>query len=173
MRYYVLSDDGQKYGPADVATLNGWIAENRLMPHQMLEEEASGARFAARAVTGLNFPTQPAAAGTPTGGPGYSGYYRGDAASADDGSRDLQVAWILFGVSFLACCVANFGGFIIPGVGVYYANQARKKGHPKATAPFVLNLIWVVSLVILMILSVALQGMIRSGQIPIPGRTVR
>lgn len=170
MRYYVLSDDGQKYGPADVATLNGWIAENRLLPHQMLEEEASGARFAARAVPGLNFPTAPADSATPAGGPAYSGYYRGD-TSADDGSRDLQVAWILFGVSFLACCATSFGGFLVPGVGVYFANQARKKGHPKATTPFVLNMIWLVSLVLLFVLSIALRGMIQSGQIKIPGRT--
>ena len=30
MRYFVIGDDGLKYGPAEVATLNGWIAEGRL-----------------------------------------------------------------------------------------------------------------------------------------------
>jgi hypothetical protein len=59
MRYFVVADDGTKYGPADVETLQGWISEGRLLPTTLLEDEGSGARIAASAVQGLNFPAAP------------------------------------------------------------------------------------------------------------------
>ena len=102
MRYFVIGDDGQKYGPADVATLNDWISQQRLLPTQQLEEEASGTRMAASSVPGLNFPLQSApgqqAGGyAPPGGSPYAGgqplqgnYYR-PGAFADDGSKDVFV----------------------------------------------------------------------------------
>ena len=58
MRYFVIGDDGQKYGPADLDLLNSWITEGRLLPTQQLEDESSGLRLAAGAVQGLNFPLQ-------------------------------------------------------------------------------------------------------------------
>lgn len=62
MRYYVLATDGQKYGPADVPTLQEWANERRLLPDTMLEAEGSGAQIAAGAVPGLTFaaPAEPA-----------------------------------------------------------------------------------------------------------------
>jgi len=68
MRYFVIGDDGQKYGPADVATLNSWITEGRLLATTLLENEATGERVAAQALPGLAF----AAVGIPT--PASSGY---------------------------------------------------------------------------------------------------
>jgi hypothetical protein len=62
MRYFVIGDDGQKYGPADVATLNSWITEGRLLATTLLENEATGERVAAQATPGLAF----AAVGIPT-----------------------------------------------------------------------------------------------------------
>lgn len=56
MRYYVVHE-GQKYGPADIGTLNEWIGEQRILPHTMLEDEASGLMVAASTVPGLVFPT--------------------------------------------------------------------------------------------------------------------
>jgi hypothetical protein len=56
-QYFVLADDGTKYGPADIANLNQWIADGRLLPTTLLEQEGSGITFRASAVTGLNFPT--------------------------------------------------------------------------------------------------------------------
>lgn len=55
MGYYVLGDQGQKYGPADVATLNNWAAEGRLLPSTMLEDETSGQQVAASSVAGVTF----------------------------------------------------------------------------------------------------------------------
>jgi hypothetical protein len=170
VRYYVLSDDGQKYGPADVPTLNQWIAENRLLPTQMLEEEASGARFAARAVPGLNFP-MPADNPAPTG-PAYSGYYRGPqgaggAVGGDDGSREITPAWILFAVGvFSGCCLFAFGGFLVPGAGVYFALKAKQKGHPQGGLVFGLNLAVLIVSVLLFILRMVGLALVSNGALP-------
>lgn len=56
MQYYVIAPDGQKYGPADVATLNQWAAEARLTPETQLEDTTTGARMSASAVPGITFP---------------------------------------------------------------------------------------------------------------------
>jgi hypothetical protein len=53
--YFVLGEGGQKYGPADLATLNQWIGEGRLLPNTMLEDASSGVRSTAGAISGLNF----------------------------------------------------------------------------------------------------------------------
>lgn len=55
MPYFVLAADNQKYGPADIATLNEWIQENRIGPETVLEDEASGNREPAKMIQGLNF----------------------------------------------------------------------------------------------------------------------
>lgn len=154
MRYYVVTDDGQKFGPADVQTLNQWIAESRLLPTQMLEEEASGARFAARAVPGLNFPvpvtqTQApgpgvgpgAGPGAAPGSPGYQGYYRPPGGTTgDDGSRDITPAWVLFGVGLVGCCIVPYVSLILAGVGIFFGNRAKSKGHPQGAVAFGLNI---------------------------------
>jgi hypothetical protein len=177
VRYFVLADDGQKYGPADVSTLNSWISDNRLLPHQMLEEEASGARIAASAVPGLNFPATVSAptagpAGAATGGPGYSGYYRGPdgaAGGGEDSSKDITIAWILFGVGIIGCCLSTYGGFLVPGAGVYFANRARQKGHPQGGLVFGLTIGLTVISVIIFILGMVGLALMKSGQFPMPG----
>lgn len=176
MRYYVLADDGNRYGPADLATLNQWIVDHRLLPHQMLEEEASGARIAAQAVPGLNFPVAASAPGSTPGGPtgpAYSGYYRGAAggSGADDGSRDITAAWVLFGVGIFGCCFARFGGFLIPAAGIYFAAQARKKGHPQGNLLFGLNIGMTTISVLLLVVGLVFSSLIQSGAIPIPQNT--
>jgi len=57
-RYFVLADDGTKYGPADVATLNQWISDGRVHHQTLLEQEGSGITFRAAAVAGLIFPAE-------------------------------------------------------------------------------------------------------------------
>lgn len=56
MRYFVIGPNGQKYGPADVPTLNQWSVEGRLFPQTMLEAEGSGAQVFASSVAGIQFP---------------------------------------------------------------------------------------------------------------------
>ncbi|MHB8637365.1 MAG: hypothetical protein ACYC96_12925 [Fimbriimonadaceae bacterium] len=59
MGYFVVHPGGQQYGPADVATLNQWAAEGRLIPDTALIDAATGAHVFARDVPGLFFPMSP------------------------------------------------------------------------------------------------------------------
>lgn len=52
---------GQKYGPADVPTLNAWIAEGRMNAQSTLEDAETGERIVAHMVQGLSVgPAAPA-----------------------------------------------------------------------------------------------------------------
>ncbi|MDR3691771.1 MAG: hypothetical protein P4L46_20495 [Fimbriimonas sp.] len=143
MRYYVIGEDGQKYGPADVATLNSWITEGRLLPTQQLEDETSGLRLAAGAVQGLNFPLQGAArvnAPTPpTGNPYEGAYTRPQMGSASMyGQKELTTSWVLFGIGFVCC------GVILWPIGISYAIKAEQAGNPGAQAAKIANIIMTV-----------------------------
>jgi hypothetical protein len=161
--YSVIATDGNKYGPADVATLNQWIGEGRLMPNQMLEEETSGARVAASAVSGLNFPMQNAQPGPEGFQPGqpYQNYYaRPGVPMGDDGSKDVQQAWIWAVVSFFCCAP------ITAWLAINAAKRAQEKGNPGANAPRVVAIIALVVWVILLVVRVASIGSaVNSGQI--------
>lgn len=54
--YFVLDQQGNKYGPATVSQLNEWAREDRVLPSTMLEHAVSGERIAASAVSGISFP---------------------------------------------------------------------------------------------------------------------
>ena len=157
MRYFVIGDDGQKYGPADLATLNSWITEGRLLPTQQLEDEASGMRLAAGAVQGLNFPVQSAAAQAvatqpgPTAGP-YAGaqpYQQGypRAGYGDDGSEDVKKAWIYAIIGFFCCIFLQIPALI-------FAGKAASKGNTKATAPKIFSIVVIVLQILYMGFSV-------------------
>ncbi|CAN5556038.1 hypothetical protein BH11ARM2_BH11ARM2_38280 [soil metagenome] len=99
VRYFVLSDDGNKYGPADVAALAQWVREGRLLSHQFLEEEGTGRRVKATEVPGLVF----GAGAAP--GEAAVGYPR---PTYQDASAETRNAWIA-GVAGLCCCPFIFG----------------------------------------------------------------
>lgn len=123
MRYFVIGANGELYGPADIPTLNQWIAEGRLTPTSMIQEEFGGARFAASMLTELNF---------------NASYPRGAAASgAEPGDQEFKIAWIMSIVGFLCCT------YLTP-VGLIYAIIAKRKGHSKATGAVVFSAIIVV-----------------------------
>ena len=124
MRYFVIGDDGQKYGPADVLTLQAWVGEGRLLPNQQVEEEGSGIRMAAAAVNGLNFPDlAPPEPRMATPGPAYRGpaggaplppagspYEQPPTAryTGDNGANDVTLAWVFAILGLLLCCVFDF-----------------------------------------------------------------
>jgi uncharacterized membrane protein len=56
MQYFVISANGQKFGPADLYTLAGWVKEGRILPNTMMEEVGSGRQVMANQVAGLGFP---------------------------------------------------------------------------------------------------------------------
>jgi len=146
VRYFVIGDDGQKYGPADLATLNSWIGEQRLLPTQQLEEETSGVRMAASAVQGLNFPLQNTTQFA-SGQPYQQHYNRPGAVYGDDGSKDVKNAWI-YAILGLFCCLFLY----IPGI--LAANKAIEKGNPGGVAARNANFVCIALTIILGVIRV-------------------
>ena len=127
MGYFVIGENGELYGPADITTLNEWIAQGRIAPTTMIQEELGGARFAASLLKDLNF------------GENYPQTY--SAQATDRGDSEFKIAWIM-GVLGLFCC--SFCG----PIGIFYAFSAKKKGHAQATAALVFcSLITLISIV--------------------------
>lgn len=114
MRYFVIGEDGELYGPANVATLNEWIIQGRLSPTSMIQEEFGGARFAASLLEGLIF----------------SQNYTPPAKPQPPGDVEFRVSWIMGILGFL--CFPLFGI-----VGIAFAISARKKGHPHSLAAII------------------------------------
>lgn len=133
MNYFVIANDGQKYGPADIATLNQWAQEGRVLPTQMLEDAATGTQTMASQVPGLIFPaaaSQPNFQNPNQHNP-YQQYPRNNIGSMGDGSDEIKKAWI-FGSIGLFCCPIVFSVY-----GIVNAVQAQKKGHPQGTAALI------------------------------------
>ena len=125
MRYFVFGNNGEIYGPADIPTLNQWIAEGRLTPTSMIQEEFGGARFAASMLRELAFAR-----------PGETAYPRNPYAQPnyDRGAQDVKMAWILGAVGLVCCALAS-------PFGIYYAAVGKKKGHPSAIGAMVFCII--------------------------------
>lgn len=149
VRYFVYAPNGQRYGPADLATLQQWVAEGRVLPNSLVEDEFGGPQMAASTVPGLIFPTTYA---QPQAGPGYSqgpgspyaenpynqpqqqsNYYRPPASSYTN-AGDVNNAWICAVVGLLCCGPVSI-------VGIVLANRAKQAGNPNAQAPFILSII--------------------------------
>jgi hypothetical protein len=137
MNYFVIAQDGQKYGPADISTLNQWVIDARIIPTTMLEDAASGQRVQADQLPGLTFSSNPQ--------PGYSqpnnsyaqyprgGGYGPITPRVDDGSKEFQLSWIFSIVGFLAGPCLCFGSMAFSIVAIVLGAQANKKGHPKGS----------------------------------------
>jgi hypothetical protein len=161
MPYFVVADDGAKYGPADLETLNSWIKESRLLAATLLEDDTSGARIAAGSVPGLNFPSARATEGAappvgvysnpnanrPAPHNPYSANFANQApVDSEAGKTENLIAWILGGVGLVFCGL----GWLLGGIGAVLGYQAKSKGHPGGNASFIFNIVVVVvSLVVI------------------------
>jgi TM2 domain-containing membrane protein YozV len=56
MDYFVLGNNGEKYGPADIVTLNVWISEGRINQSSQLINVQTGVTIVAGQAPGLMFP---------------------------------------------------------------------------------------------------------------------
>jgi hypothetical protein len=152
MQYYVLAQDGSRYGPADVPELSRWAGEGRLIPGSRLEEAGTGRQLLAHEIPGIVFPaagmSQPPMGPMSAGGAQMPGYYRPQAGAYNpQSSNQLTGAWILGSVAlaslFFFCCCALFtlGGVGCAIGGMVTANNAKKQGNPNAQAAWVFNLV--------------------------------
>ncbi len=147
MRYFVIAPDGKKYGPADVTTLQQWLAEGRLNHDTWLEEEPSGQRVQAKYV--LQAAQQPQQGAQNFGQPGATPYSQppstgspypraGAYPAGDDGSKQVTWGWVCAVLS-LCCCPIAFGI-----AAIVLANQAKQKGHPGANTLMIFAIIFLV-----------------------------
>ncbi|HWD41875.1 MAG TPA: hypothetical protein VG944_23750 [Fimbriimonas sp.] len=134
MLYYVISTDGNRYGPGDLETLNVWIEEGRIARNTILVEESTGIEVTAGNLGGLTFPSPSPLAPEPQ----TASYTRpSQSAQNGDGTAEMTVSWILGVIGFLMCpCL----GIVIGMIGMSFANRARSKGAEAAAWPLGLNI---------------------------------
>lgn len=119
----MIAPDGQKYGPADVQTLNHWAQEGRVLTTSMLEDAMTGARIPATSVSGITFPL------AQTSTPNYQ--YAPGQAFADNGAADIKKVWTFGALAFIPCCPVLFG-LVFGILAITFASTAQKKGNPQA-----------------------------------------
>ena len=120
MQYYVITQTGDKFGPADIHMLSIWVNEGRVLPNTMLEEATTGQRMMANQIAGIGLPAR-------------GDYYQGMQPSpqnyprivASPGDKHAATAKALGIAGFFLCTALSF-------VGIIYAAIAYKHGSPKA-----------------------------------------
>lgn len=161
----MIATDGQRYGPADIQTLQSWIQQGRILHQTVLEEEMGGARIAASAVGALQFGspnptaaplTQSYTSQSSPYGTGYqppsapqqpdpyqqnpyaSNYYRPSNHNSYISDPNIQQKMNNAWIGFalgLVCC-APFAIW-----GLICAIEAKKASHPQAQAAFICNIV--------------------------------
>ena len=178
-----MTPDGQKFGPADVPTLQQWANEGRLLSTSLLEEEISGNRIQASAVPGLHIggtgaQANPYAAPTATGNPYADPSQQGQA----QGNPYAQNPYQQQGGNYYRQPGSNYQGGYDPMIqkeitnawvggaiglvccgplaiwGLTCANKAKKAGHPGAQAPYIFNIVVIVIWVIGFFIRASLLG---------------
>lgn len=164
MRYFVLDDAGNQYGPADLLTLQQWVTEGRVLAATKLKEEMSGTVVPAGEVTGLTFPSAAPTMSAPTTGavkqdysqnPYESGprpqqfaeYHRGGPVGTPVDTTPALIKSIL---ATLCCCLPLGIASIVFAVQAQSANgvqdyvkakEARDKANTFANIAIILGLI--------------------------------
>lgn len=130
-RYYVLWPDGQKFGPADVQTLQRWAVENRIGPATLLEEATSGRHIRAVDVSALQ-PVLNLPINTPYPQAGFV------PSTPSAGTTEVTIAWILGALGL--CCF----GIGLGAAGIVLAVIAMQKGQRGAVAALIFNIVVIV-----------------------------
>lgn len=126
-KYFVLWPDGQRFGPADVPTLQRWAVENRIGPGTLLEEAGTGRHIRATDLPAMHAVLAP---GSPmTSAPMYV------APKPATGTTEVVLAWV-FGALGLVCC-----GVPMAVIGIVMAAIAQSKRQSSATAALVFNIV--------------------------------
>lgn len=133
MQYWVIAPDGKKYGPADVPTLNTWVAQGRVTAQTRVQELASGDQMLASQIPGILLVPF-------SGSQNYNTNYQNvyprvpDPSYGKDWEKEILAAWLLGGVGIFCCAFAAI-------FGVIKASNAQRAGHPGAQAPLIFNIV--------------------------------
>ena len=168
--YTVVALDGQKYGPVDLATLNAWAADGRVVPTTTLES-ADGQRLQASQVPGIVFGqgSQPQQGGPMQGGPMQGGAAPGYGAPTTlspgqpgYGSPDMGASGYApyqnpgvgaYGMdngqgdvtkAWIFGAVGFFCCAFLSIAGIIYGNKAMQKGHPQGKAAMIFCIVTLV-----------------------------
>lgn len=144
LRYYVVFPDGQRFGPADLQTLQLWVAENRVGPATVLEEEGTGRSMPAYALPslGLSLSQSGPQPGPPSSQP-YAGYYRPDLYQVQQGpGLETRWAWVLGAIGLLCGQLASIGGIVLAIIGLTKRQRGATAALVFCAATFILHTVW-------------------------------
>jgi hypothetical protein len=155
VKYYVQWPNGQRFGPADLPTLQQWAAENRIDRNTILISESTGMTLTAAEAMPMVFPPTPGAPfasppsqahpGSFTSGvtpPVFNqqGYYRPHGAMGVRGAGDGEVvgAWVLAALACPCFCAGPIG-LVMNLVGIALAQSASRRGNRNGQAAMIAN----------------------------------
>lgn len=140
MSYYVIGQDGSKYGPADLDLIIQWINEGRIASNTTIEDSATGQRSRAIDMPAINtyvasapkttppptMPSQPVY--TP---PSYPGYPRANDQGMYASRQPIQIdSHLTKSIIVTLCCCQIMG--IIAIVFSVMAQSKASSGDPSA-----------------------------------------
>jgi len=149
MGYYVIAPDGNRYGPADISTLQQWVREGRIVANTTLEDELTGTKIRASLLPELShlFPS--------TGAPpidGASAPPRGAMVGGGPSSRATTA--LVLGILGVVCCqLLSIPALVIGKSEMNDVDRglAPVEGRGFAQAGYILGLVGVIFLVLLLL----------------------
>lgn len=148
MRFFVVSPDGQRYGPADLGTLGQWVREGRILPTHLLEEEGTGRRVQADQMPGLFQTTQTTYQNPPSGSPFIPTPGMSSIVPSMEEEQLVSKAYnmgyiaLALGLTVGACCMPlGLAAGVCAAVGASQAMNAKKLGSSRAQGALVLCMI--------------------------------
>ncbi|HSI73779.1 MAG TPA: hypothetical protein VK934_11450 [Fimbriimonas sp.] len=143
MRYFVIADDGSRYGPADVKLLNDWIEEGRLLPAMSLEEEGSRHMVTAASIEGLDFYILDTPREQREAPPGDVLALTFEPPTSHESEKaDMFIAWAMVVITLcLAAVKASVGilGIFTAMLGLVAAFKAKDRGYDSASVAIAFN----------------------------------
>lgn len=137
MGYFVIAQDGNRYGPADIATLQQWVREGRIAPNTTLEDEFTGTQIRASLLPELSylFPNQ--------GVPPADTYQQPRPMTGGGPSSRATTALVLGILGILCCGLLGIPAIIIGKQEMNSIDQglAPVEGRGLAQAGFILGIV--------------------------------
>ncbi|MEJ5251188.1 MAG: DUF4190 domain-containing protein [Armatimonadota bacterium] len=147
MGYYVIAHDGNRYGPADIATLQQWVREGRIAPNTTLEDEVTGTQIRASLLPELSHLFPQGAAPPPPQAPPVPMAGGGPSSQATT-ALVLGILGLVFG--WMCCGLLSIPAIIVGKQEMNRIDQGLSpiEGRGLAQAGYILGIIGLVWLVL-------------------------